>query len=49
MSGRKKRDIGGIVTVESGPDQAAPSFKIRAEGLNARVTEEVDRALRGGA
>ena len=38
---------GGIVTVESGPDQAAPSFKIRAEGLNARVTEEVARALRG--
>ena len=38
---------GGVVTVEAGPDQAAPSFKIRAEGLNARVTEEVDRALRG--
>ena len=38
-----------MVTVEAGPDPAAPSFKIRAEGLNARVTEDVDRAFRGKA
>ena len=38
---------GGMVTVEAGSDPAAPSFKIRAEGLNARVTEDVDRAFRG--
>src|ERR1700749_1072374 len=31
---------GGVVTVQAGPD--TPSFHIRAEGLNARVTEEVD-------
>jgi histidine phosphotransferase ChpT len=40
---------GGMVTVEAGSDPAAPSFKIRAEGLNARVTEDVDRAFRGEA
>jgi histidine phosphotransferase ChpT len=40
---------GGVVTVETGPDAASPSFHIRAEGLNARVTEEVDRALKGEA
>ena len=26
-----------------------PSFRIRAEGLNARVTEDVDRSIRGEA
>jgi histidine phosphotransferase ChpT len=40
---------GGQVTVDVGPDQVAPSFKIRAAGLNARVTEEVDKAIRGEA
>ena len=38
---------GGVVTVEAGPDASAPSFRIRAQGLNARVTEEVDHAFRG--
>jgi histidine phosphotransferase ChpT len=38
---------GGTVTVEAGADPAAPNFKIRAVGLNARVTEEVDRSVRG--
>ena len=38
---------GGVVTVETGADPQAPSFHIRAEGLNARVTEDVDRALQG--
>ena len=40
---------GGVVTVEAGADAAAPSFHIRAQGLNARVTEEVDQALKGEA
>ena len=40
---------GGVVTVETGPDAASPAFHIRAEGLNARVTEDVDRALKGEA
>ncbi len=38
---------GGVVTVETGPDAAAPSFHIRAEGAHARVTEEVNLALKG--
>jgi histidine phosphotransferase ChpT len=40
---------GGLVTVDAGADPAAPSFHIRAAGLNARVTEEVDRSIRGEA
>jgi histidine phosphotransferase ChpT len=40
---------GGLVTVDVGPDQVAPSFKIRAAGLNARITEDVDKAIRGEA
>ena len=40
---------GGMVTVETGPDASAPSFQIRAQGLNARVTEEVAQALKGEA
>ena len=38
---------GGVVTVEANSDPAMPSFRIKAAGLNARVTEEVDRSLRG--
>jgi histidine phosphotransferase ChpT len=38
---------GGAVVVDASADPAAPSFKIRATGLNARVTEEVDRSIRG--
>jgi histidine phosphotransferase ChpT len=38
---------GGIVTVDAGSDPAAPGFRIRAEGLNARVTEDVAQAFRG--
>ena len=40
---------GGVVTVEASADPAAPSFHIRAQGLNARVTAEVDQALKGEA
>ncbi len=40
---------GGVVTVETGPETEAPSFRIRAEGPNARVTEDVDRAIKGEA
>jgi histidine phosphotransferase ChpT len=40
---------GGVVTVETSPDGQAPSFHIRAEGTNARVTEDVDRAIKGEA
>jgi len=35
--------------VEAGQDPLSPSFHIRAEGLNARVTEEVDHAIKGDA
>jgi histidine phosphotransferase ChpT len=38
---------GGLVRVEGGPDAAMPSFKILACGLNARITEEVERSIRG--
>ncbi len=38
---------GGQVVVNAGADPAAPSFKIIATGLNARVTEDVGRSLRG--
>jgi len=40
---------GGTVTVEANPDPAVPGFRIRAVGVNARVTEEVDKAVRGEA
>jgi histidine phosphotransferase ChpT len=40
---------GGVVTVETGADPEVPSFHIRARGLNARVTEEVDRSIKGEA
>jgi histidine phosphotransferase ChpT len=40
---------GGMVTVETGPEGQPPSFHIRAEGTNARVTEDVDRAIKGEA
>jgi histidine phosphotransferase ChpT len=38
---------GGVVVVEAGADPAMPTFKIRATGLNARVTEEVEKSIRG--
>jgi histidine phosphotransferase ChpT len=42
---------GGTVTVtvtgQDGDAPAAPGFRIRAAGQNARVTEEVDRSIRG--
>jgi histidine phosphotransferase ChpT len=40
---------GGLVTVQAGADPATPSFHIRAQGLNARVTEAVDHAIKGDA
>ena len=36
---------GGVVTVTA--DAAPPRFKVVATGLNARVAEEVARALKG--
>jgi histidine phosphotransferase ChpT len=38
---------GGLVRVEAGA--SSPSFRITASGLNARVTEEVERSIRGEA
>jgi histidine phosphotransferase ChpT len=38
---------GGTVVVVASADPATPNFKIRAAGLNARVTEDVDRSVRG--
>jgi histidine phosphotransferase ChpT len=38
---------GGVVTVTAGADAQAPTFKVVATGLNARVAEDVVRALKG--
>lgn len=38
---------GGTVRVETSPDQAAPSFRIRATGTGARILDEVEKAVRG--
>jgi histidine phosphotransferase ChpT len=38
---------GGLVRVETSSDPAAPSFKVRATGTNARLLEEVEKAARG--
>jgi histidine phosphotransferase ChpT len=38
---------GGLVRVEAGSDPKAPNFKITASGLVARLSEEVERTLRG--
>ncbi len=40
---------GGTVTVTVQEGVALPAFHIRAEGLNARVTDEVERSIRGEA
>jgi histidine phosphotransferase ChpT len=38
---------GGLVRVETSSDPAAPSFKVRATGQNARLLEDVEKAARG--
>jgi histidine phosphotransferase ChpT len=38
---------GGLVRVETSSDPAAPSFKVRATGTNARLLEELEKAARG--
>ncbi len=38
---------GGLVRVEAGSDPKVPRFKIIASGLVARLSEEVERTLRG--
>jgi histidine phosphotransferase ChpT len=38
---------GGHVRVDTSRDPAAPSFTVRATGQNARVLEEVEKAVRG--
>ena len=38
---------GGVVVVEAGADTKAPSFKITATGQVARVSEDVERTLKG--
>ena len=35
------------VTVETSADPEAPGFTVRAEGMNARILDEVERAARG--
>jgi len=40
---------GGTVSVEAGSDPAAPTFKIHATGTQARVLDEVAKAVRGEA
>jgi histidine phosphotransferase ChpT len=38
---------GGMVRVEAGSDPKVPNFKVTASGLVARLSEEVERTLRG--
>ena len=38
-----------MVVVETGGDPQAPSFHIRAQGTNARLTEDVERSIKGEA
>jgi histidine phosphotransferase ChpT len=38
---------GGLVTVAAGEDAKAPTFRVVATGLNARIAEDVARTLRG--
>ena len=38
---------GGVVTVEAGADAAAPKFRVIASGQVARMSEDVERTLRG--
>ena len=38
---------GGLVRVEGGADPTMPSFRIVASGPSARVSEEVERSIRG--
>jgi histidine phosphotransferase ChpT len=40
---------GGVVTVETSTDQAAPSFRIEGISPHVRVLEEVERGVRGEA
>ncbi|HSZ74886.1 MAG TPA: histidine phosphotransferase family protein [Rhizomicrobium sp.] len=40
---------GGHVRVDTSEDPAAPAFTIKARGQNARVLEEVEKAVRGEA
>jgi histidine phosphotransferase ChpT len=38
---------GGHIKVETSSDPAAPGFTVRATGQNARILEEVEKAVRG--
>jgi histidine phosphotransferase ChpT len=38
---------GGVVRIEAKADPAVPGFKITATGQGARISEDVERALRG--
>jgi histidine phosphotransferase ChpT len=38
---------GGLVRVETSSDPSAPSFTVRATGQNARLLDEVEKAVRG--
>jgi len=49
LLGADCRPRGGPGGVGANPDPAVPGFRIRAVGVNARVTEEVDKAVRGEA
>jgi histidine phosphotransferase ChpT len=40
---------GGIVAVTTSEDPTAPSFRIRANGTHIRVSEDVEKAIRGEA
>jgi histidine phosphotransferase ChpT len=40
---------GGLVTVNATDNPQLPSFKITATGLNARISEEAEKSLRGEA
>ncbi|HEY1707029.1 MAG TPA: histidine phosphotransferase family protein [Rhizomicrobium sp.] len=40
---------GGVVTVQTGGDAAAPSFRVEGTGTHIRVSEEMEKAVRGEA
>jgi histidine phosphotransferase ChpT len=38
---------GGRITVETSTDPAAPSFRVQAQGQNARLSADIERVVRG--
>ncbi|HEX3809242.1 MAG TPA: histidine phosphotransferase family protein [Rhizomicrobium sp.] len=47
LLGAESLPRGGQLVVETSADASSPSFQIRATGQNARVLDEVEKAMRG--